>query len=189
MTTRVFVPRDAAARSVGADDVALAIAAEAHAHGLDVTIVRNGSRGMVWLEPLVEVETDVGRVGFGHVAPEEIGGLLDAGMLEGRGPRRLGLIENIPYFAKQQRLTFARCGVVDPLSLDDYLAHGGYLGLTRALGMTGDEVVTEVTESGLRGRGGAGFPHRHQVAHGPQRVRGSEVHRLQRRRGRQRHLR
>ena len=158
MTTRVFVPRDAAARSVGADDVALAIAAEAHAHGLDVTIVRNGSRGMVWLEPLVEVETDVGRVGFGHVAPEEIGGLLDAGMLEGRGPRRLGLIENIPYFAKQQRLTFARCGVVDPLSLDDYLAHGGYLGLTRALGMTGDEVVTEVTESGLRGRGGAGFP-------------------------------
>ncbi len=158
MTTRVYVPRDAAALSVGADDVALAIAAEAHARGLDVTIVRNGSRGMVWLEPLVEVETDVGRVGFGHVAPEEIGGLLDAGMLEGRGPRRLGLIENIPYFAKQQRLTFARCGMIDPLSLDDYLAHGGYAGLTRALGMTGDEVVTEVTESGLRGRGGAGFP-------------------------------
>ena len=156
--TRVYVPRDAAALSVGADEVAVRIAAEAHARGLDVTIVRNGSRGMVWLEPLVEVETITGRVGFGHVAPEEIGGLFDAGMLEGRGPRRLGLIENIPYFAKQQRLTFARCGVVDPLSLDDYLAHGGYAGLTRALGMTGDEIVTEVTESGLRGRGGAGFP-------------------------------
>ncbi len=158
MTTRAYVPRDASARSVGADDVAVRIAAEAHARGLDVTIVRNGSRGMIWLEPLVEVETIAGRVGFGHVAPEEIPALLDAGMLEGRGERRLGLVENIPYFAKQQRLTFARCGVIDPLSLDDYLAHGGYAGLTRALGMTGDEIVTEVTESGLRGRGGAGFP-------------------------------
>jgi NADH:ubiquinone oxidoreductase, NADH-binding (51 kD) subunit len=127
-------------------------AARARERGLDVQIVRNGSRGMVWLEPLVEVETPEGRIAYGPVAPEDAGALLD-GTLPGHGP-----VEAIPFFARQTRLTFARCGVIDPLDLDDYAAHGGLAGLRRALDMDAAAIVAEVKDSGLRGRGGAGFP-------------------------------
>ena len=157
MTTRVFVPRDAAARSVGADEVAERIAAVATAAGRDVEIVRTGSRGMLWLEPLVEVETDEGRVGYGPVEPEDVDGLVGEGMLEGAAPG-LGPVEELDWLRRQQRLTFARVGVVDPRSADDYERHGGMAGLRAALAMSPDEVVEAVVESGLRGRGGAGFP-------------------------------
>ncbi len=159
MTTRIYVPCDAAALSMGADKVAKAMAAEAQKRGLDVTIVRNGSRGMLWLEPLVEVETTQGRVAYGPVRVGDIAGLYDAGLLSG-GAHRLGhgLTEKIPFFARQQRLTFARCGLTDPLSLDDYKAHGGLEGLAKALALAPAAVVEEVTQSGLRGRGGAAFP-------------------------------
>ncbi|MEQ1947822.1 MAG: NADH-quinone oxidoreductase subunit NuoF [Bryobacteraceae bacterium] len=159
MSVRVYVPRDAAALSVGSDLVAKAIAAEAAARKLDVTVVRNGSRGMLWLEPLVEVETPAGRVAYGQVSEGDVAGLFDGGFLEGKPhASHLGLTEQIPYFARQQRLTFARCGVVDPLSIEDYLAHGGFRGLQRALTLDPRNIVDEVTGSGLRGRGGAGFP-------------------------------
>jgi formate dehydrogenase iron-sulfur subunit len=157
--TRVFVPADAAAVSVGAEEVAGAIALEAAARGVDVTIVRNGSRGLFWLEPLVEVETVAGRVAYGPVGAADVAGLFDAGFLDGLVHRlSLGVTEEIPYLANQERLTFARCGVIDPLSLDDYAAHGGFAGLKRALTMTPEAIVAEVEASGLRGRGGAGFP-------------------------------
>ena len=121
------VPCDAAALSVGAGRVAEAIAAEANRRGVDVAIVRNGTRGMCWLEPLVEVETAAGRVGYGPVTPAEVPGLFDAGFLGGGShPRLVGPVEAIPYFAKQERLTFERVGLIDPVSLDEYLAHGGY---------------------------------------------------------------
>ncbi|HTR35229.1 MAG TPA: NADH-quinone oxidoreductase subunit NuoF [Bryobacteraceae bacterium] len=159
MSVRVCVPRDMAALSVGADGVARAIANEASARHLDVTVVRNGSRGMFWLEPLVEVETPAGRVAYGPVAPEAVKGLFDAGFLEGKAHALcLGPTEEIPYLKQQERLTFARCGIVDPLSLEDYIAHDGYRGLKRALGMAPEAIVEEVVTSGLRGRGGAGFP-------------------------------
>ncbi len=157
--TRVFVPADAAALSVGAEDVAEAIAREAAARGVAIDLVRTGSRGMFWLEPLVEVETPAGRVAYGPVSPGEVPALVDGGLFEGKpGPGCLGLTEAIPYLANQERLTFARCGVIDPFSLDEYRAHGGYRGLDRALAMMPGEVVEEVVASGLRGRGGAGFP-------------------------------
>jgi len=156
---RVFVPRDAAALSVGADEVAAAIAKEANARKLDIQIVRNGSRGMLYIEPLVEVETSKGRIAYGPVSPGDVASLFDAGFLEGKDHALgHGLTEEIPYFKNQERLTFARCGITDPLSIEDYRAHGGFEGLSKALEMKPIDIVTEVTTSGLRGRGGAGFP-------------------------------
>jgi formate dehydrogenase iron-sulfur subunit len=152
--TIVYVPRDAAARAVGADEVAAALAAHAGVH-----VVRNGSRGMLWLEPLVEVATPQGRIAYGPVAAADVDGLLGAGLLAGGDhPLRLGPIDDVPWMARQQRLTFRRVGVVDPRSHDDFVAHGGLAGLRRALEMSSDDVVSEVTASGLRGRGGAAFP-------------------------------
>ncbi len=159
MTTRVFVPRDAGAIAVGAERVAQAIERTADENGAKVTIVRNGSRGLYWLEPLVEVETKSGRVAYGPVAPEDVKGLFDNGFLDGKpGPLFLGPTEEIPFLKRQTRLTFARCGVVDPRSLDDYRAHEGMKGLERALKTQPAEIVEQVKASGLRGRGGAGFP-------------------------------
>jgi formate dehydrogenase iron-sulfur subunit len=157
--TTVFVPGDAAAVSVGADRVARAIAEEGVSRRVEVRLIRNGTRGMCWLEPLVEVQTPGGRVAYGPVCREDVGPLFDADFLHGGAHvLRLGPVEAVPYFRNQDRLTFARVGVVDPASLDDYLAHGGYRGLNRALGMDGAAIVEEVTSSGLRGRGGAAFP-------------------------------
>jgi formate dehydrogenase iron-sulfur subunit len=164
MTILVYVPRDAAARSVGSDEVADAIVAEAVGRGLDVELVRNGSRGLLWLEPLVEVASPDGRYAFGPVGVADVPGLFDAALAEPTAdaarahPLALGPTEEIDWLARQDRLTFARVGVTDPLSPSDYEAHGGLAGLRRALQMTPAQIVDEVTDSGLRGRGGAGFP-------------------------------
>ena len=156
MSLKLYIPRDAAAKALGANEVVAAVRAEAAKRGVDVTIVRNGSRGMVWLEPLVEVERADGRHAFGPVAASDVASLFDANW--GSHALAQGLTEEIPFFKSQTRLTFARCGKIDPLSLEDYAAHGGLTGLKRALGMAGAAIVQEVTDSGLRGRGGAGFP-------------------------------
>ncbi|MBB3658887.1 formate dehydrogenase iron-sulfur subunit [Rhizobium sp. BK650] len=159
MTVRIYVPRDAAALSLGAEKVAKAITQEIAARGLDATVVRNGSRGMFWLEPLVEVEIAGKRVGYGPVKAKDVAGLFDAGLVEGSMHALcLGEVDDLPFLRGQTRLTFARCGITDPLSLDDYEAHGGLAGLRRTVSMQPVDVVKEVTDSGLRGRGGAGFP-------------------------------
>ena len=159
MRTTVYVPRDAAALSNGAEAVAAAIAAEAQRRDAPVRIVRNGSRGLNWLEPLVEVATASGRYAYGPVGIGDVASLFDANFLAaGQHALSLGPTEEIPYLKSQQRLTFARVGVIDPVSLDDYVAHDGYAGLRRALEMSPADIVQAVTESGLRGRGGAAFP-------------------------------
>ncbi|HSC08268.1 MAG TPA: NADH-ubiquinone oxidoreductase-F iron-sulfur binding region domain-containing protein [Steroidobacteraceae bacterium] len=159
MTATVYVPRDASALSLGAEEVARAIREQAQAQRMDLKLVRNGSRGLFWLEPLVEVETREGRVGYGPVTLRDVAGLFTAKFLEGGAhPLRLGPVDQLPYLASQQRLTFARVGKIDPLSLESYRAEGGYQGLERALAMSGAEIVKAVTDSGLRGRGGAAFP-------------------------------
>jgi formate dehydrogenase iron-sulfur subunit len=157
--TRVFISRDAGALCVGADEVARALFKAVETKNLDVDITRTGSRGMYWLEPLIEIERPEGRVGYGAVKASDIDGLLDAGMLEGAKHKLyLGLVEDIPFFKRQTRLTFKNCGIIDPRSLEDYLAHGGYQGLKKAIEIGPAAIVEEVVNSGLRGRGGAGFP-------------------------------
>ncbi|MGE8636549.1 MAG: formate dehydrogenase, partial [Achromobacter piechaudii] len=159
----IYVPRDAAALAMDADAVAREIERVADARGQSVQIVRNGSRGLLWLEPMVEVATPAGRVAYGPVAPEDVASLFDAGWLAGADktaahPLHQGLTEQIPYLKQQERLTFARVGVIDPLSLQDYAAHGGLAGLKRALAMEPAHIIDEMVTSGLRGRGGAAFP-------------------------------
>ena len=155
MTARVFVPGDAAAVAVGADAVAGALAR----HAPEVRLVRTGSRGLFWLEPLIEVETPQGRIGYGPVAAEDVPDMLAAGLLTGGAHKlRLGRPEELPFLKRQTRLTFARCGIVDPRCLDDYRAHGGWKGLERAIALGPAAALEEVVQSGLRGRGGAGFP-------------------------------
>ena len=155
---KIFIPRDAGSLAVGAEEVAEAFAAAATSRGMQIEIVRNGSRGLYWLEPMVELVTPQGRVAFGPMTPEDAGSVLDAMISDGAHPLRLGLTDEIPWLKRQTRLSFARCGVIDPRSLDDYRAHDGYKGLERALTMAPAAIVADVTTSGLRGRGGAGFP-------------------------------
>ncbi|MCI2976288.1 MAG: NADH-quinone oxidoreductase subunit NuoF [Ferrimicrobium sp.] len=155
----VYVPRDAAARSVGADEVAEAITRQDATDGRRIHLVRNGSRGLLWLEPLIEVALPSGRVAYGPVEPEDVPGLFGSGFLEGGDHELfLGPTEEIEFLKRQQRLTFSRVGVIDPLSAEEYEASGGLAGLRQALQMTPDDIVAEVSASGLRGRGGAGFP-------------------------------
>lgn len=159
MSVRIFVPSDTTASALGADAVATAIVAEASRSGIPFELVRNGSRGAYWLETLVEVDDGQTRQSFGPVSKEDISGLFAAGFPGPCDhPLALGDPDALPWLKGQQRVTFARAGRIDPLSLDDYCAHGGYAGLERALGMTPQAIVDEVKASGLRGRGGAAFP-------------------------------
>jgi len=159
MTARVYIPRDAGAVAVGADAVAAAFAAAAKARGLALDIVRTGSYGLYFVEPMIEVATPAGRIAYGPVTAADVDALLDTGFLDGKGDRlRLGPTADIPWLKRQTRLTFARTGVVDPLSLDDYRANGGLKGIEKALSLGREATLTEVEASGLRGRGGAGFP-------------------------------
>lgn len=159
MSVTIYVPRDSAALSVGADSVSHSIEIEAASRGIDVTIVRTGSRGMLWQEPLVEVATERGRVGYAQVTSDLVGELFDANFLEGADHAScIGLVEEDAWLTSQNRVTFARVGIINPVSLPDYEAHGGLVGLRKALDLSQEQIVAEVTESGLRGRGGAGFP-------------------------------
>ena len=151
MSTTVYIPRVATALALGAEAVARAITAEAARRKQPVRVVRNGSRGAFWLEPLVEVATTQGRIAYGPVKTGDVAGLFAAGFLEGKPHAlHLGPVASISWLGKQERLCCARLGVIDPLNLDDYLAHGGYAGLRSALAMAPADVVQAVTDSGLR---------------------------------------
>jgi formate dehydrogenase iron-sulfur subunit len=156
---KIYVPRDAAALGVGADETARSILAEAQRRGIAIELIRNGSRGLLWLEPLVEVDVAGTRMAYGPVQFNDVAGLFEAGFTTGK-PHALshGVTEQIPYLKKQERLTFARVGITDPRSVEDYKQHGGYRGLETALALKPEDIVAAVTASGLRGRGGAAFP-------------------------------
>ena len=159
MSVRVFVPGDSTACALGADQVAAALVDQARSRGLDIDLVRNGSRGLFWLEPLIEVETAAGRVAYGPVSVADVAELFDRDLLAGgEHPLALGPTEQIPYLQQQTRVNFARAGVIDPLCIADYRRTGGFAGLDRALALSGQQVVDAIKTSGLRGRGGAAFP-------------------------------
>jgi formate dehydrogenase iron-sulfur subunit len=159
MSITIYVPCDTSAISLGANRVAAAIVKEAEKRGIIVDLIRNGSRGMFWLEPLVEVLTDKGRLAYGPVQLSDVASLFDANFIQGGShPLFLGLTEELDYLKKQQRLTFARIGKTDPISLEDYINNDGYRGLSNALNLPQTDIVKAVTDSGLRGRGGAAFP-------------------------------
>jgi formate dehydrogenase iron-sulfur subunit len=156
MSMRIYIPVDSAAVAVGADTVAQAVAREAEKRKIKVEIVRTGSRGLYWLEPLLEVATPDGRTAFGPVGAADVPALFDAQF--GKHKLNLGHIEDHPFLKAQKRLVFARCGITDPLSLDDYRANEGLRGLEQATARAPAAIIEDVTRSGLRGRGGAGFP-------------------------------
>lgn len=158
--TKIFVPRDTASCALGADRVADEIQNAIEQNQLPLQLVRNGSRGLYFLEPMIEVETEQGRIAYGPVTPEAVADFIanECWQKNEKHPLYLGLTEEINFLKSQQRLTFARVGVIDPLSIDDYRQQGGFVGLKTALGMQAAEVVGSVTRSGLRGRGGAAFP-------------------------------
>ncbi len=164
MSINVYIPRDTSALAMGADDVVKALKFQTKLFHLpenkELNIIRNGSRGLFYLEPLIEVETKQGRIAYGPVTVDDVSSLLEHGILQGKTehPLCLGLTKNIPYLAKQQRLTFARAGIINPLCIEDYLAHDGFKGLNKALTLSSQQLVDEIKNSGLRGRGGAAFP-------------------------------
>lgn len=155
---RLFLPRDSAAISLGADELSVALVRAAEERSLEVEIVRTGSRGLHWLEPLLEIEREGRRIGYGPLDEQEADEVLAALVGDGEHDKSLGPVEDIPFFQRQSRLIFRRCGVIDPLSLQDYKKHGGYEGLTKARKMLPKDICDAVLDSGLRGRGGAGFP-------------------------------
>ncbi len=155
---KLYLPLDSVAVSLGADEFAVALHDEAKRRDVDITLTRTGSRGMHWLEPLLEVEKDNVRYGFGPVEAGDAAAIMDALANGGDHQKALGPVEEITFFKNQTRLIFARCGITDPLNIDEYAAHGGLVGLDNALSMECASVCEEVMASGLRGRGGAGFP-------------------------------
>lgn len=159
MDIKIFIPRETTAHSLGAELVLETIRIEAQYRNQEVDIVRNGSRGACWLEPLVEVETPTGRIGYGPVTTDDIAELFDADFLNGGDhPKCLGNVEELDWFKNQERLTFARCGIIEATNVADYESLGGFVGLKNALSLDSDGIIQEVTDSGLRGRGGAAFP-------------------------------
>ena len=157
--TKIYVPRETAAVSVGADEVAIEIARQAKSLGEDIELIRNGSWGATWLEPLVEVVVDDKRIAYGNVEASDVAGLFAAGFLTGaEHERRLGPTTEIPYLIEQDRWTFWRCGLIAPLSIEDFRAHQGFKAFEKAVEMGAEAVIEAVKTSGLRGRGGAGFP-------------------------------
>ncbi|GAC1575856.1 MAG: NADH-quinone oxidoreductase subunit NuoF [Sphingomicrobium sp.] len=149
------MPGDAGAVAVGADEVAATLA---RAMPADTTIVRTGSRGLFWLEPLIEIERNGQRFGYGPIVTADVPGLVNALTGDGDHPSALGPVNELAFLSSQTRLSFARCGIIDPLSIEDYERHGGLAGLRRALAIGPTLTIEQVRDSGLRGRGGAGFP-------------------------------
>jgi formate dehydrogenase iron-sulfur subunit len=160
VTHTIYVPRDTTAVSLGADEIATTIETIANQEQLPLQVVRNGSRGLYWLEPMLEIQTERGRVAYGPMTTDDLEQFMaqECWLENENHPRYLGLTEEIPYLKNHHRLTFAGVGITDPLAVDSYCAHDGFTGLRHALENSPQQIVTTVTDSGLRGRGGAAFP-------------------------------
>lgn len=158
MSLDLYLSKDSTALALGADRVAAAIISEARRRDVTINLVRTGTRGMFWLEPMLEVGSHTGRTAFGPICTADIPGLFDALLGTKDHPLYLGPTERLPWLVRQRRLSLARVGLIDPLSLEDFLASGGGEGLRHCREMLPNKIIATITASGLRGRGGAGFP-------------------------------
>ena len=133
--TKIYIPRDTTACSLGADRVAAVIQRHIEKNHLPLEIVRNGSRGLYWLEPMLELETEQGRVACGPITPDQVDEFMAAASWRNidKHPLYLGLTEDIDYLKRQQRLTFHRVGVIATTCLEDYFKQRGFAGLRLAL--------------------------------------------------------
>jgi formate dehydrogenase iron-sulfur subunit len=150
MSMTVYIPLDTSAVACGADGVADAV----KAHDASIVIIRTGSRGMAWLEPLIEIETANGRMGYGPVSAADVPAILADTSFEGS----MGVVDDLPWIKAQRREMFARCGIINPTDMADYEANGGMAGIKKAAKLSQANIVDTVMTSGLRGRGGAAFP-------------------------------
>ncbi|HZJ96533.1 MAG TPA: NADH-ubiquinone oxidoreductase-F iron-sulfur binding region domain-containing protein [Oligella sp.] len=158
-TISIYIPRDTAAIAMDVEELIGPILTQAKTQGIELNIIRNGTRGLLWLEPLIEVLTEQGRVAYGPIFEEDLDSLFAANWLHGGAhPLCHGLTEDIPYLKNQERLTFAKVGIIDPSNIDDYAKHGGWNGLKNALTLSDEAIISHISDSGLRGRGGAAFP-------------------------------
>ena len=148
---RVFIPQDSISIALGADLIAKKIAQSGH------EIIRNSSRGLHFLEILIEVEIDGARHGFGPISTNEIEDLIASNFAKSH-PKYLGIVDELKLIKSQNRLSFAKCGINDPLDFDGYLTLGGGKALEKAKAIGAQKTIDEIKSSGLRGRGGAGFP-------------------------------
>ena len=152
---KFYISKDALSESLGSNEVAKKL----ESHQQDSELIRTGSRGMFWLEPLLEIDTKIGRVGFGPITENDVDDIIKLNESDLKNHKNyLGVIDDIPFLANQNRLTFKRVGLIDPLSIEQYCLHDGFEGLKKALEMDSSKIVSEVLDSGLRGRGGAAFP-------------------------------
>lgn len=159
MTISIYIPQESTALALGADEIATKITEEATKRGLDIAITRNGSRGMLWAEPLLEVDVEGIRHGYANIDPDNVTSLFDANFLTGGiHPSSLGPVEEVDYLKNQDRVIFARAGLDDPTDINAYQTRDGFSALKKALEMSASDITEEVFASGLRGRGGAGFP-------------------------------
>jgi NADH-quinone oxidoreductase subunit F len=166
----VLVGTATCGRAAGSLEVLSAIKSEIKKHNLDLPVIEVGCMGHCYAEPIVIIaKPDYPPICYGHVNPVIAERLVKEFIL-GDNPALefvLGAItenELIPSFADfpraqyEQKIVLKNCGHIDPAEIDDYIAGGGYEALVTALQRSPEEIIAEIKKSGLRGRGGAGFP-------------------------------
>ncbi|MBL7076423.1 MAG: NADH-quinone oxidoreductase subunit NuoF [Kiritimatiellae bacterium] len=166
---RVLVGASTCGLAAGADDVLEALPGHLAEMGLDIEVSQVGCLGLCYAEPLVELRSaDHPPLLFSSVTPESLGHILTTYYRDGGGEALATMcdaphgetppFEQLPMLEGQVRVVARNFGRIDPENIDHYIARDGYTGLARALKMDREEVIDELRSSGLRGRGGAGFP-------------------------------
>jgi NADH-quinone oxidoreductase subunit F len=169
---RILIGMGTCGIAAGAEDILKALDKELVKANIQAHIVQVGCIGLCYAEPLIEIaKPGMPSVFYGNLTPELIPEIVGDYLVGGNprpdlalGTRGEGTVEGIPRFfdlpvmKPQVRIILRNCGSIDPTNIRHYIANGGYEGLNKALNMKPQEVIDEIKKSGVRGRGGAGFP-------------------------------